>query len=54
MMTDAQAERYIAEAPDAVERRLRSLEVGMLRHTTILERLTEAVEKLTAKMGRRA
>ena len=47
--TAEQQEQYVAAAPDALEKRLRLLEVGMLRHTALLETIAQALEKLVGK-----
>jgi hypothetical protein len=44
-MTEDQAKQYVEAAPDALEKRLRLLEVGMVRHTTLLEQVRELLAK---------
>ena len=44
-MTDEEAATYIAEAADPMDRRIRILEIGLLRQTALTERLVALVDR---------
>lgn len=49
-LTDEQADQYVARADSQLEKRLRLLEIGLLRHTALMEQLTQGLEKLTDRL----
>lgn len=48
-MTEDQAKQYVEAAPDALEKRLRLLEVGIVRHTALLEQTRDLLATLAER-----